>query len=373
MTFFDLLIFLPKRNQNKIIEPSFNALWFFAYTIMVLFCIVSVISPVDASTLQIYPVLDGTLARAPTGYTMTNLTYTNASMKQGTTAALTGTTGIIGAYTGAGTTSGNFSQVIRGYFTFDLLPISTDATITGAYLRIVPSAKTVTLGTPALVVIPFSPDNKLSYIAGDFNKTSLVPLSSYLESSNINAGYENLIPLNSAGVSIIQNAIAERYISLGLGTTWDINQSDIPTGLLWGISRSAIYTIYLSEQTDTINDAYLLLVYTTPSSVPVVNTNLTSNNTIVVNIQNINNLTANITMNTPNQEAFFSFINQYILILLVLLVLIIAMFTEPYIGFIGFIIAFIGLTTTINFSFEFGTIFVILLCASFFVAVKGED
>ena len=372
MTFLDLLIFLPKRNQNKIMEPSFNALWFFAYTIMILFCIVSVISPVDASTLQIYPVLDGTISRAPTGAGY-NMTYPNASMKQGTTTALTGATGIIGAYTGTATTTNNFSQVIRAYFTFDLLPISPDVTITGAYLRIVPSAKTVTLGTPALVVIPFTPNNKLSYVSDDYNKTSLVPLSSYLENTNINTGYENLIPLNSAGVSLIQSSITSRYVSLGLGTNWDINQTDIPINLLWGVSRSAIYTIYLSEQTDTINDAYLLLVYSSPSAQNIVNTNLTSNNTIVINIQNINNLTANITTNAPNQEAFFSFINQYILILLVLLVLVVAMFTEPFIAFIGFIIAFIGLTTTINFSFEFGTIFVILMCASFFIGVKGED
>lgn len=72
------------------------------------------------------------------------------------------------------------------------------------------------------------------------------------------------------------------------------------------------------------------------------------------------------------QTNFMRFVNQYIFIILILFVLIIAFFTEPYIAFISFIISFIGLTTTINFSFELGTIFVILMCASFFIAVKGD-
>lgn len=84
------------------------------------------------------------------------------------------------------------------------------------------------------------------------------------------------------------------------------------------------------------------------------------------------NLTSNITMNTPNQEAFFGFINQYILILLILIIYCIAAFSEPLLGFVGIVISFIGIITTINYSFAFGSIFVILLIAGFFIAVREE-
>lgn len=313
----------------------------------------TLILPVDGYTLQVYPIHDGQLSRAPTGYTMTNLTYNNASMKQGTTSALTSATGIIGAYTGAGTTSDNFTQVTRLYYTFDVSQLPLDATVTSAYFRIVPSAKTVTLGSPAIVVTAFTPDNKLAYIAGDYNKTNLIPVSSYLEATAINVGYENFIPLNQGGLDLIRNSIISKYVSLNLATSWDINQSNIPQGVLWGVSRSAIYTTYLSEQTDVINDPYLIITYQFGSAT--------------------NNIYTNVTMDNENQENFYSFINQYILIVLVLLVFVISFYTEPYLAFIGFIIAFIGLTTTVNFSFEFGTIFVILMCAGFFIGVRGED
>lgn len=85
------------------------------------------------------------------------------------------------------------------------------------------------------------------------------------------------------------------------------------------------------------------------------------------------NVYVNTSLNNPNQESFFGFINQYIFIIITLIILVIAVFTEPFIGFVGFITAFIGLTTTINFSFELGTVFVILMIASFFIGVKGED
>lgn len=72
------------------------------------------------------------------------------------------------------------------------------------------------------------------------------------------------------------------------------------------------------------------------------------------------------------QTSFLSFINQWVLIMFVLIIFAIAILSEPMIGFIGIILAFIGLTTTLNYSFELGSIFVILIIAGFFISVRGE-
>lgn len=72
------------------------------------------------------------------------------------------------------------------------------------------------------------------------------------------------------------------------------------------------------------------------------------------------------------QTTFLSFINQWVLIMFVLIIFAIAILSEPMIGFIGIILAFIGLTTTLNYSFELGSIFVILIIAGFFISVRGE-
>ena len=327
-------------------DKTISNLYYLLTCVLFLFLL---IIPVQGYTIQLYPVMDGTIARTLTG-AGGNMTYNNASMQAGNTISLTSTTGIIGAYTSTGTISNNFSSVTRNYYTFDLSGIPLDATINSAYFRFVPSAKTVTLGTPALTIAKFTPDNKLTYIAGDYNKTPLIPLGSYIESSSITAGYENFIPLNTAGITLIEQSRISKYISLSLLTNWDINQT--PNDLLWGVSRSAIYTTYLSEQIDTINDPYLIIAYQFGSA--------------------NNNIYTNVSMNNEQQELFYHFLNQYILIIVILIIYALSMYTQPFLAFIGFIVSYIGLVTTMNFSFEFGTIFVLLMVAGFFIGVRGD-
>jgi len=72
------------------------------------------------------------------------------------------------------------------------------------------------------------------------------------------------------------------------------------------------------------------------------------------------------------QNIFFLSINNILIVLLTLIIFGIAILTEPMIGFIGVITAFIGLTTTVNYSFELGSIYVILIVAGFFIAIREK-
>ena len=81
----------------------------------------------------------------------------------------------------------------------------------------------------------------------------------------------------------------------------------------------------------------------------------------------------NIPLSNVNQELFYGFINQYILIIATLFVYGIALYTERLIGFIGIIISYVGILTTVNYSFLFGSVFVILIIAGLFISLSGED
>lgn len=137
-----------------------------------------------------------------------------------------------------------------------------------------------------------------------------------------------------------------------------------------------------------LNDSYINNAYLDGNSISNTNHNLDIYSPVIIsnNLQcntnhilkvysnnSICNLTAQtLPCNIPqnNQDIFFGFINQYILILLILGVYAIALSGEPLIAFIGLVISFIGLTTTINYTFTFGSIFVILIIVGFFIATK---
>lgn len=310
--------------------------------LLILFALLSfsvfAISPIQAYTTELYPVYDGYMARASADSTLISI-----SNGVGTASAFTGATGITGIYTGGATILNNFSEERKSAFTFDLSLLPLDAQITGAYLRVVPSAKTVTLGTPDVYVVAFNPDNKLAYATSDYNKFNYTPLSSAVASASIVAGYEKIIPLNTAGIELINNSKVNRYVSLGLVTGWDINQ--VADYSLWGTSRSAIYTFYYSEQADTINDPKLVITYTIPA------TSITVGSSAGV-----------------EQEKFFSTINLWILLLFALLFLISAVILQlPFMAFIGSVFCLVGLGASINTSFTNGLIFIIMLLTTFFV------
>lgn len=139
------------------------------------------------------------------------------------------------------------------------------------------------------------------------------------------------------------------------------------TSIVWNISE-LVFTVNIST---IAFDGILITDYVTGVN-RVVQNNLYPDEThIITVIDNSNNQYELSAVTLPSEQTvFFSFINQYILIMLVLIVFAIAIFTEPFISFIGVIIAFIGLTTTLNYSFELGTIFVILIIAGFFLGIR---
>jgi hypothetical protein len=301
------------------------------------------IAPINAYSIEIYPIYDGYMARASADSTLTSI-----STGVGTASGFTGATSITGFYTGAATIANNFSEERKQGYTFDLINLPIDANITSAYLRIVPSAKTVTLGTPQLIIVPFSPDNKLAYATSDYNKFDRnTTLSAYKPSLEIVAGYEILQPLNTNGINYVESAIPTRYVSLGLVTDWDITL--IPTGLLWGTSRSAIYTIYNTEQIDQINDPKLIITYT--SAIENGEGALTGGSSAGV-----------------QQEQFFSTINLWILVLLALIFVLSAIFIRlPLLAFIGTLFCLIGIGVSVNTNFITGFIFIIMTIVSLFV------
>lgn len=86
---------------------------------------------------------------------------------------------------------------------------------------------------------------------------------------------------------------------------------------------------------------------------------------------NDENITQTLPSTATNKEQVYGFIFHYIIIFFVIIILGIALLTEPIIAYVGIIFAFYGLSTTINYSFEFGAMFIILIVAGFFiVAVK---
>jgi hypothetical protein len=294
------------------------------------------IIPTSAYTMELYPVYDGYMARA-----VANQTLIQVSTGAGTASSFTGASGVTGFYTVASTAVNNFSEERKTAFTFDLAALPLDAEITGAYLRVFPSAKTVTLGTPAVYVVNFLPDNKLAYATSDYNKFNYTPLSSAVPSTEITVGYEKLIPLNVAGVQLINTSRMNRYVSLGIVTNWDTNQ--VADYTLWGLSRSAIYTFYYSEQIDAINDPKLIITYTIPST--------------SINVGSSAG---------EEQEQFFNTINLWILVLLALIFLVCAIVLHiPVLSFIGSIFCFIGIGSSLNVSFTTGLVFVVMLITTF--------
>jgi|WetSurMetagenome_2_1015567.scaffolds.fasta_scaffold36828_5 hypothetical protein len=304
--------------------------------LFILFAIFLIVVPASAYTLELYPVYDGYMVRAVADSTLISI-----SNGVGTASAFTGASGVIGIYTGGATITNNFSEERKSGFTFDLSSLPLDAQITGVYLRVVPSAKTVTLGIPDVYVVAFNPDNKLAYATSDYNKFNYTPLSSSVASASIVTGYEKIIPLNSEGINLINNSRMNRYVSLGLVTSWDVNQ--VADYSLWAISRSAIYTVYYSEQTDTINDPKLIVTYTIPST--------------SINVGSSAGV---------QQEKFYETINLWILILLALVFLISAVIIKmPFLAFIGSVFCLFGLVASINTSFTSGLVSVIMLVATF--------
>lgn len=298
----------------------------------------------SAYSIELYPIYDGYMARAAADSTLTSI-----STGVGTASSFTGATSITGFYTGAATIANNFSEERKQGFTFDLVNLPIDANITAAYFRIVPSAKTVTLGTPQLVVVPFNPDNKLAYATSDYNDFDRnTTLSGYFPSLSIVAGYEIILPLNANGTSRIQTTIPTRYLSIGLVTDWDTTL--IPTGLLWGTSRSAIYTIYNTEQIDQINDPKLIITYTSATE------NAESGTTSGTSSAGV------------EQEKFFSTINLWVLVLLALIFTIASiMIRVPLLAFVGALFCLIGIVGSIFTNFITGMIFIIMLVVSIFV------
>ena len=106
----------------------------------------------------------------------------------------------------------------------------------------------------------------------------------------------------------------------------------------------------------------------------VVQNNLYPSETHIITVIDDTNTQYELSATTlkSQQTNFLSFINQWSLIMFILIIFAIAILSEPMLGFIGVIIAFIGLTTTLNYSFELGSIFVILIVAGFFISVRGE-
>lgn len=139
------------------------------------------------------------------------------------------------------------------------------------------------------------------------------------------------------------------------------------TSIVWNISE-----LVSSVNISTIAlDGILVIDYVTGIN-RIVQNNLYPDETHIITVIDNNNNQYELSAKTlkSQQTSFLSFINQWILIILVLIIFAIAILSEPMIGFIGVIISFIGLSTTINYSFELGTIFVILMVAGFFISVR---
>ena len=199
----------------------------FTFILYALLAFVVFTLPVTGYSMNLYPVLDGQQSRAVADQTLTGI-----STGAGTASSNTATTYSSGFYTGAATIANNFSEERKVAMTFDLSYLPAEANITAMQLRLVPTAKTVTLGTPGVVVVPFNPLNKLAYATADYTayNTSYL-LSGIKPSGEITAAYEFFIPLNNAGISYVQDARATRYVSIGVITDWDTTL--VPTGLLW--------------------------------------------------------------------------------------------------------------------------------------------
>jgi hypothetical protein len=310
----------------------------FLFSILLILSVI--IIPVMATTQIIYPIMDGQQSRV-----VANQTYLQITSGAGTASSNTGTTGLIGAYTVASTATNNFSEARKCAFTFDLNTIPTTATIQSAYLRYVVTAKTVTLGTPDLVLVRFNPANNQAYATTDYTTYVLSPiLADNVSSANLNAGYETRQNLNANGIQLINTSrTTTRYLSLGLITSWDATQTADYT--LWGTARSAVYTIDLSDLADTVNDPYLSITY---SDEPTTQT-----------------------QSNANQEAFFNNMNLYFLFMIVVILICVGAFV-PMVGILGAVVAISGLVSAFGQSFAMGFLFFIGLLISILEIALGE-
>jgi hypothetical protein len=248
----------------------------YKYFLVIIISIIALTAVVSATTVNLYPIHDGSVYRVVANCTFPNLTALNSNVTQNNAT----TTAAVGVVTNANSITNNYTDNRKVGLTFDLNSIPQGSTITSAYLRIVPSAKVVTLGTPDVIVLEFLPDNKLGYNSTDYTHFNLSnPLSGFVASSAITAGYEILIPLNVNGTNLINTTLPTRYISVGLVSSWDMNQSSDYT--TWAVSRSALYTFYMSEQADTLYDPYLIVNYNSGTTTTQQTTVATTYPTIV--------------------------------------------------------------------------------------------
>lgn len=318
------------RNDKTFRRLYFLMTYFFIFTCF--FCIVSA----DATTTIFYPIMDGQQSRV-----VANQTFLQTTLGAGTTSSTTATTGLIGVYTVASTAVNNFSEGRKCSFTFDLQSVPTGATIQSAYLRYVVTTKTVTLGTPDLVVVRVNATNPQIFATADYSKYVLSPvLSANMPSAEIIAGYEVKHDLNNAGWSLITSTLpSSRYLQLGLVTSWEV--TGVADYSLWGTARSAVYTIDLSEFADTVNDPYLSITYS-----------------------------SGVTPDTSGaeQEKFFATINLWILIFLALIFVVAAIYTRiNVLSFVGSAFCLLGMIGSLFTSFISGLIFIIMLVVTLYI------
>jgi len=165
----------------------------------------------------------------------------------------------IGYLTGT-VAAGNYTDVWRYGVTFNTTPILSNSTVTSALVSTFGSAK-YSNSTDALMLVSFSPSNKLSYTASDYNianwgNTPLAPNISY--SSFSTTAYNNYTLSDSSYIT------KEGYTAIGLRSAADVNQIPYP----WSSGQYRNYNVRGVTTAGTTQDPFITIDYTEADITP---------------------------------------------------------------------------------------------------------
>jgi PKD repeat protein len=246
-------------------------------------CLFQVASAYNAS-YNVTPIANSQLTITQANLTRgANITVMRlASVPSGTVAAaLTATTLVVGttkvATVGLPTRNiSNISTIARASLTFPLrLPLN--ATVTNASLVLYLSSKTVTFGTPDLVVggwDNFAPIDSTNQVVGDWTRwyttgTPTIYNQTPVTFQSWTAATTKVIYLNDAAEAAITAANNPKNggnFTISLRDEWDVtnnNRSMIWTGLT---AQSAIYTLGSMQSVARSQDPWLNITYSLPDS-----------------------------------------------------------------------------------------------------------
>lgn len=159
------------------------------------------------------------------------------------------------AYLRSGTTTNNFSELMRGVLSFNTSSIPDDAIITSAIFNFYVNLKFNALGNDNIHLSGVSPASSSGLVVADYGAFSNTSFGSVAMSS-LTQGSPGAISLNSSGLSAIN---LTGITSFGFRLGWDLNNSFTGT---WVSNDSTNISIDSSENATPALRPYLEVTYT---------------------------------------------------------------------------------------------------------------